>query len=72
MGYEKIYNVPHDKGIYIEHFAKDDSRDRDWIERRWLRPLATRKALGLPSDLYDFQIKAEYAESVNPDYWKDR
>jgi hypothetical protein len=72
MGYEKIYNVPHDKGIHIEHFAKDDSRDRDWIERRWLRPLATRKELGLPSDLYDFQIKAEYAEAVNPDYWKGR
>lgn len=72
MGYEKIYNVPPLQGIYIEHFAKDDSRDRDWTERRWLRPLATRKALGLPSDLYEFQIKAEYAEAVNPDYWKDK
>lgn len=72
LGYEKIHNVPHDQGIYIEHFAKDDSRDRDWIEKRWLRPIATRKALGLPSDLYDFQIKSDYAEAVDPQYWKDR
>lgn len=72
LGYEKIYNIPQDKDIFIEHFAKDDVRDRDWIERRWLRPLATRKALGLPSDLYDFQIKSEYAEAVNIEYWKDR
>ena len=72
LGYKQIYNVPHDQGIYIEHFPKDDSRDRDWIEKRWLRPIATRKALGLPSDLYDFQIKAEYSEAVNPDYWRDK
>jgi glycosyltransferase involved in cell wall biosynthesis len=71
LGYEKIHNVE-DIGVYIEHFAKDDSRDRDWIEKRWLRPLATRKALGLPSDLYDFQIKSDYAEAVDPNYWKDR
>jgi glycosyltransferase involved in cell wall biosynthesis len=72
MGYEKIHNVDPNIGVYIEHFGKDDSRDRDWIEKRWLRPLATRKALGLPSDLYDFQIKAEYAEAVDINYWKDR
>ena len=72
LGYEKIHNVDPNIGIVINHHAKDDSRDRDWIERRWLRPLATRRALGLPSDLYDFQIKADYAEAVDPDFWKDK
>ena len=72
VGHEKIYNVDPNLGIHIEHFAKDDIRDRDWIERRWLRPLATRKALGLPSDLYDCQIKSEYAEAADVDYWKDK
>ena len=70
VGYEKNYNIPHDKGIYIEHFAKDDSRDRDWIEKRWLRPVATRRELGLVPDLYDYTAKKEYAEAITPEYWK--
>ena len=70
MGYEKIHN--HNTDCYIEHFNKDDLRDRDWIERRWLHPLATRRALGLPSDLYEFNIKPEYAEAVDISYWKDK
>jgi hypothetical protein len=70
IGHEKNYNIPHDKGIYIEHFAKDDSRDRDWIEKRWLRPVATRRELGLVPDLYEYNAKKEYAEAINPEYWK--
>jgi hypothetical protein len=70
IGYEKNHNLE-GRG-HIEHFEKEDKRDRDWIERRWLRPNATRKALGLPCDLYEAGVKPEYAEAADPEFWKDR
>jgi glycosyltransferase involved in cell wall biosynthesis len=70
MGYTKIYNL--DVGCYIEHFEKDDFRDRQWIERRWLRPNAARTELGLTCDLHPAGAKPEYADATNPEFWKDR
>ncbi len=71
VGFKKNYNLS-DHKCYIEHFEKDDSRDRDWIEKRWLKPIAVRKALGLPADIRECSPKLEYAEAADIDYWKDR
>ena len=70
MGFEKNCNWNPD--CYIEHFEKDDFRDREWIEKRWLRAYATRKTLGLPCDLHEPDVKSEYAEAIEADYWRDR
>jgi glycosyltransferase involved in cell wall biosynthesis len=70
MGFEKMHNL--DTKCFIEHFEKDDRRQRDSIERRWLRPNATRKELGLPCDLYEAGVKPEYADAAKPEFWKDR
>ena len=67
--FTKNYNLNHE--CYINHYAKDDSRSRDRIERRWLKPIASRKALGLPADLHEAQPKPEFAEAADIEYWKD-
>ena len=67
--FTKNHNLNTD--CYIEHFEKDDARDRRWIERRWLKPIASRKALGLPADLHEAQPKPEFAEAADIEYWKD-
>lgn len=72
LGHTHNYNIPIETSCHILHYEKDDKRDRDWIERRWLRPDATRKALGLGHDLHTPTAKAEYADSANPEYWKDQ
>ena len=70
LGCNTNYQLNHE--CYIEHYEKDDSRDRDWIEKRWLKPIAQRKALGLPCDINDCSPKPEYAEAADIDYWKDK
>ena len=70
LGFEKNFNLSPELGAHIIHYEKDDFRDREWIERRWLRPTATRRALGLTHDLYEPGVKAEYAESARPEFWK--
>ncbi len=70
MGFEKMHNL--DTKCFIEHFEKDDRRQRDSIERRWLRPNATRKELGLTCDLYEAGVKPEYADAAKPEFWKDK
>ena len=67
-GFKQNHN--HDTTCFIEHFNKDDLRDRDWIERRWLRPTAQRRALGLPFDLYECDVKPEYADAADIKFWK--
>jgi len=71
-GYTQNYNIPIETGCHILHYEKDDKRDRDWIERRWLRPEATRKALGLGHDIHEPGVKPEYADSAEPEFWRDR
>ena len=68
-GFTKNHNL--NTECFINHSAKDDIRDRDWIERRWLKPIASRKALGLPADLHEAQPKPEFAEAADIEYWKD-
>lgn len=72
MGFEKMVNLPPDEDVCILHPEKDDFRDRQAIERRWLRPNATRKELGLTCDLYEAGVKPEYADAAKPEFWKDR
>jgi len=55
---------------HILHYEKDDYRDREWIERRWLRQNAKRISLGLPCDLYEVSAKPEFADAIDPNYWK--
>jgi glycosyltransferase involved in cell wall biosynthesis len=70
IGYDKDIQIePGD--AYILHYEKDDMRKRHSIERRWLRPDATRKKLGLKNDLYETGAKAQYEEATDPDFWKD-
>ena len=68
-GFTKNHNLNTD--CYIEHFEKEDARSRRWIERRWLKPIASRKALGLPADLHECSPKPEFADSADISYWKD-
>lgn len=70
IGFEKNYNLAN-LDAYILHYEKDDIRKRHSIERRWLRPDATRKKLGLVNDLYETGAKPEYAEATGPEFWKD-
>ena len=70
IGFKKNFNLNTD--CFLLHYEKDDYRDREWIERRWLRPNAARKILGLPCDLYETGAKPEYAEAADPAYWRDK
>jgi glycosyltransferase involved in cell wall biosynthesis len=54
---------------YIEHFEKDDYRDRTRIEKKWLRAQAVRESLGLTADVFETQVKPELAEFAYMDYW---
>lgn len=70
LGWTKNHNLSPDIGAHIIHYEKDDYRDREWIERRWLRAVATRRALGLTHDLHEPGVKPEFAESARPEFWK--
>lgn len=55
----------------LEHFEKDDQRDRKRIEKLWLRAQARRKELGLTCDKFETTPKKEIIECANPEYWRD-
>lgn len=55
----------------IIHYEKDDYRDRERIEKKWLRSQARRKELGLPFDIFETSIKPELHKYLNPSYWKN-
>ena len=69
-GFKINYNLEN-MNAYILHYEKDDIRKRHSIERRWLRPDATRRKLGLVQDVYESGAKPEYAEAADPDFWRD-
>jgi hypothetical protein len=56
---------------HILHYQKDDLRDREAIERRWLRPQAERKRLDLPADMHETSVIPAYAEGADPEFWVD-
>ncbi len=56
---------------YMIHYEKDDLRDRERIEKKWLRAQARRKQLGLSYDVFETKLKPEVAKFADPDYWKE-
>ena len=54
---------------YILHYEKDDYRDRERIEKKWLRCQARRKMLNLPHDVFETKIKPEIGEYADPTFW---
>ena len=70
VGHKKNYNLAN-LDAFILHYEKDDIRKRHSIERRWLRPDATRKKLGLVQDMFESGAKPEYAEAADPNFWRD-
>jgi len=58
------------ENAHIIHFEKDDSRNRERIEKKWLREQARRKMLGLVPDVFECKPKTEIFEYSNPESWK--
>lgn len=67
-GHESAANLPED--AYIIHYEKDDLRQRERIEKKWLRAQARRKQLGLTADVFETDVKPELAEFADPERWK--
>lgn len=57
------------EGADLIHYEKDDYRDRDRIEKKWLRAQARRKELGLIEDVFESKVRPERAKYADPDYW---
>jgi len=56
--------------LFIEHFEKDDYRDRIRIEKKWLRNKLRRQELGLQADVFECGTKPEVQEFDDPEYWR--
>jgi glycosyltransferase involved in cell wall biosynthesis len=60
------------EGHDLIHYEKDDYRDRERIERKWLRAQARRRELGLTPDIFETDVKPERAKYADYNYWKSR
>jgi hypothetical protein len=58
-------------GLDIIHFEKDDFRDRERIEAKWLRAQVRRQELGLTADRFECRVKPEFVQYLDPDYWNN-
>lgn len=59
------------EGMDILHYdGKDDSRDRNSIERKWARAQARRKELGLTHDVFECRLAPEHYDYGQPGTWK--
>lgn len=54
----------------IHYHGKTDARDRDNIEILWAYTQARRRELGLMPDVFEANLKPEFAEFGSPKYWK--
>lgn len=54
----------------IHYHGKTDARDRDNIEILWAYTQARREELGLKPDVFEVNLKPEFAEFGSPKYWK--
>lgn len=54
----------------IIHFEKDDLRDRQRIEKKWLRSQVRRRQLGLVADIFETNVKPELGRYLDPRYWR--
>lgn len=72
-GFEKgLWTNKNVQADLIHYHGKEDARDRDNIERQWLRNQAQRKKLGLEADVFECGVKPEIAEYADPDYWDEK
>ena len=55
----------------IHYHGKEDARDRESIEKQWLRHQARRNQLGLTCDVFEGDIKPELAKYADSEYWGD-
>jgi len=55
----------------IHYHGKEDARDREGIERQWLRNQARRIHLGLEADVFEGTPRPEMAHYTHPDYWEE-
>jgi hypothetical protein len=55
----------------IHYHGKEDSRQRESIERQWVRHQATRNRLGLEADVFECDVKPELAKYAKPEYWEE-
>lgn len=67
IGYESNQNIDAD----IIHYEKDDLRDRERIEKKWLRTQVRRKELGLSPDVFQTTIKPELHKFFDSSYWRN-
>ena len=58
--------------IFINHYEKDDYRDRIRIEKKWLRNKLRRQELGLTADVFECKTKPEVQEFDNQEYWREK
>lgn len=49
---------------FLWHYEKDDARDRERIEKKWLRNKLRREELGLSDDVFPSQVKSELSKFV--------
>jgi hypothetical protein len=68
LGEYQSVNLP--LGCDILHYEKDDFRDRERIEKKWLRAQARRKELGLVADVFETKVKPELGSFASPKGWK--
>jgi glycosyltransferase involved in cell wall biosynthesis len=47
---------------FLWHFDKDDARDRERIEKKWLRNKLRREELGLKDDVFTSSVKPELSQ----------
>ncbi len=59
-GIAKETRLPTD--YFLWHYEKDDARDRERIEKKWLRNKLRREELGLSDDVFPSQVKPELSK----------
>jgi len=68
---EQLFTNKNIQADLIHYHGKEDARDRDSIERQWLRNQARREYLGLEADVFECDAKPEIAHYALPSYWEE-
>lgn len=56
----------------IHYHGREDARDRERIEKFWLRMQARRKELGLAADVFEGSVSPEMHKYTTPEYWEGK
>lgn len=68
---EGLFTSQNIQADLIHYHGKEDVRDRDVIERQWLRNQARRQHLGLDADVFECDVKPELAQYADPGFWEE-